>query len=113
MYITASFVLVDPHPGDPVPGRTTKEIKQSNVMPIVWSEQWQVHNSSDFDRDGDVDAADLVVFCGNWLHMATDYSDTALMPDNYLQGDISGLGGLPDGSVNLLDFAKFSKEWMI
>ena len=105
LYIQSTF--------QPPTERVINEIKQSNVMPVVWSEQWQVHKSSDFDRDGDVDAADLVIFCGNWLHMASDYLDSALMPDNYLRGDISGSNGLPDGSVNLLDFAKFSKEWMI
>jgi hypothetical protein len=50
----------------------------------------------DFNRDGNIDAADLGILCANWL---TNDPLTDIVPE----------GG--DGVVNMQDFAAFAKNW--
>lgn len=92
--------------------RDRDEIKESIVMPVVWSDVWESRYAADLDRNGAVAVPDLVIFAGNWLHAASDYADPGLMPAGYLLGDISGVGGLPDGRVNLADFGVFAGQWL-
>jgi beta-glucosidase len=58
-------------------------------------------SGADFDRDGDVDVADLEVFCGSWLKVPGDpgYDSRANLYES------------PLNIVNFYDFAVFANEW--
>jgi endoglucanase len=57
------------------------------------------HVPGDFDRDGDVDFADLAILTEEWLHTGAQ------------SADIYPIGG--DGVVNVLDFAVFANDWQV
>ena len=58
-------------------------------------------STADFDRDGDVDVADLEVFCGSWLKVPGDtgYDSRANLYES------------PLNIVNFYDYAVFANEW--
>ena len=47
----------------------------------------------------------------NYLHSETDYPNPQDMPKGYLLGDITGSEGLPDGQVDLKDYAEFANQY--
>lgn len=63
--------------------------------------------TADLNNSGTVDAVDLALMAGNWLN-----TDSNPQSGPYLLGDIAGNNGLPDGQVDLLDFAEFSNQWL-
>ena len=60
----------------------------------LWSLKYAL--PADFEADGDVDMDDFAALCEHWLFQT-------------FSADVAPYGG--DGSVNLLDFANFSKSW--
>jgi beta-glucosidase len=76
-------------------------IGDSNYNPL-FSFGYGLGLLADFDQDGDVDWADLKVFCGSWLKLPgdPDYDSRA-----NLYGDTSGI-------VDFRDYAVFANEWI-
>jgi len=54
----------------------------------------------DIDDSGEVGVTDLVAMAENWL--ATGFA---------LPGDLTGVNGIPDGKVDMLDLAVLAEEW--
>jgi hypothetical protein len=62
--------------------------------------------TADFDNNGLVDWVDATIMSSNWLNRE---GVTPASP-GYLRGDITGANGLPDGIVNLLDYAELKRQ---
>jgi len=73
----------------------------------------EVHfkQTADLNNSGTVDLVDLMLLKQNYLNSETDYVNPQDMPENYLLGDITGSDGLPDGQVNLKDYAEFANQY--
>ena len=65
----------------------------------------QVHfrKTADLNNDGNVDMVDVMLQSQNWLNNKDN--------GEYLLGDITGDNGMPDGKVDMNDFAEMASQF--